>query len=393
MLREFLSANRTELIKRCRAKVSLRPAPRATPQEVEHGIPLFLDQLVETLRVDQLGGGAEGRRTTGQAGAAKVNALSNITTSATKHGNELMKQGFTVEQVVHDYGDLCQAVTELAMEKKAPVTADEFHTLNRCLDDAIASAVSEFGWQRDQQASETSSRAMSERLGFLAHEQRNFLNTAILSFAAIKAGTVAVNGATAAVLDRSLIGLRDLIDHALADVRLVANLHSPRGHIAVDRFIAEVQVAASLEAKAKGCELTVTAIEPGLAVRADEQMLYSAVSNLLQNAFKFTRSHSHVWLKAYGLGDRVLMEVEDRCGGLPPGKAETLFQSFEQHGADRSGVGLGLSISRRAVEASGGELRVRDMPGLGCVFTIDVPRGDCPPSRPAVPRAPAGSAP
>jgi signal transduction histidine kinase len=47
---------------------------------------------------------------------------------------------------------------------------------------------------------------------------------------------------------------------------------------------------------------------------------------------------------------------------------------FEQHNADRSGLGLGLSISRRAVEMCSGCLTVRDKPGLGCVFTIDVPR-------------------
>jgi hypothetical protein len=106
----------------------------------------------------------------------------------------------------------------------------------------------------------------------------------------------------------------------------------------------------------------------------DKQMLSSSVANLLQNAFKFTRSHSHVTLRAYGRGERVLIEVEDECGGLPTCKEKTLFTSFQQHGADRSGLGLGLSISRRAVEACGGTLGVRDMPGLGCVFTIDLPR-------------------
>ena len=375
MLHEFLDANRTELIERCRAKVALRPAPRPTPKEMEHGIPLFLGQLIETLRLEQGHGAAKNPGISGPSQPER-HVPSEIATAATKHGHELLRQGFTVDQVVHDYGDLCQAVTELAIEKKAPVSADEFHTLNRCLDDAIADAVTEFGWQRDQLISEMGNRAMSERLGFLAHELRNFLNTAMLSFAAIKSGSVGLNGATAAVLDKSLVGLRDLIDRALADVRLAAGVPTQLDYVAVVRFIAEVQVAASLEAKAKGCEFTVFPVEPGLAVHADKQLLYSAVSNLLQNAFKFTRPHGHVSLKAYGTGDRVLIEVEDQCGGLPPGKAEAMFLSFEQHHADRSGLGLGLSISRRAVEACGGKLRVRDMPGIGCVFTIDLPRGD-----------------
>jgi signal transduction histidine kinase len=374
MLHEFLDANRAELIERCRAKVARRPAPRPTPKEMEHGIPLFLGQLIETLRIAQGPDALESRKVSGLSGPAKRHVQSDIATSAAKHGHELLRKGFTVDQVVYDYGDLCQAVSELAGEKNAPFSPDEFQALNGCLDNAIADAVTEFGWQRDQLISEMGNRAMSERLGFLAHELRNLLNTAMLSFAAIKGGTVAINGATSAVLDRSLVGLRDLIDHALADVRLAAGVPLQLDYVAVGQFIAEVQVAASLEAKDKGCEFTVSSVEPGLAIHVDKQLLYSAVSNLLQNAFKFTRSHGHVSLKAYGTGDRVLIEVKDQCGGLPEGKAEAMFHSFEQHGADRSGLGLGLSISRRAVEASGGELRVRDIPGIGCVFTIDLPR-------------------
>jgi len=374
MLHEFLDANRTELIERCRLKVSQRAAPRPTPKEMEHGIPLFLGQLIETLRIEQDPDALDRRRVSGHSGPAMRHATSEIATSASKHGHELLRHGFTVDQVVHDYGDLCQAVTELSMEMNTPVSADEFHTLNRCLDDAIADAVTEFGWQRDQLISEIGSRAMSERLGFLAHELRNYLNTAILSFAAIKGGSVPLKGNTSAVLDRSLVGLRDLIDRALADVRLAAGEPTQLDRVAVDRFIAEVQVAASLEAKAKGCEFTVFPVEPGLAVRADRPMLYSAVSNLLQNAFKFTRLHGHVSLRAYGKADSVLIEIADQCGGLPAGKAEAMFLPFEQHGKDRSGLGLGLSISHRAVEASKGKLGVRDIPEFGCVFTIELAR-------------------
>ena len=111
-----------------------------------------------------------------------------------------------------------------------------------------------------------------------------------------------------------------------------------------------------------------------MRVRADEQLLHSAVSNLLHNAFKFTRKHGQVSLKSFATGGHVFIEIGDECGGLPEGKAQAFFAPFEQHGANRTGLGLGLSISRRAVEAMGGALRVRDLPGEGCVFTIDLPR-------------------
>ena len=371
MLYEFLEANRTELIERCRIKTARRSAPLATRPEMELGIPLFLGQLIETLRVVQTG------PQPAIDGQAIRDLRSEITTGATSRGSEAFRQGYTVNQVVYGYGDLCQAITEVAGEKKAPVSTSEFQTLNRCLDDAIADAVTEYARQRDSLATQRSDVAEGERLGFLAHELRNFLNTAMLAFAAIKSGSVAIDGSTAAVLDRSFTGLRDLVDHALTDVRLASG--RPVGAletIAVDGFIADVQVAASLEAQNRGCHFAVYPVAPGLLIAADRQMLGSALSNLLQNAFKFTRPHSHVSLKAYGIGSRVLIEVEDQCGGLPEGKAESMFSSFEQNHADRSGLGLGLSIARRAIEAVSGTLRVRDMPGLGCVFTVDLPRRD-----------------
>jgi signal transduction histidine kinase len=373
VLHDFLAENHDELIDRCRAKVAQRQAPRATRDEMDHGIPLFLGQLTETLRLEDAARARSDPQPAHTPGDTRE-LPSAMRAAATEHGHELRKHGYTVDQVVHGYGDLCQAITELAIQRNASVSPEDFKTLNGCLDNAIASAVTEFAREREEMISASESLATSERLGFLAHELRNYLNTAILSFAAMRSGSVAVNGATAGVMDRSLMGLRDLIDHALADVRLAAGMPARMEHVAVDAFIAEIQVSAALGARAKGCSFTVSPIERGLAVHTDRPMLSSSVSNLLQNAFKFTRAHSHVTLRAYGRGERVLIEVEDECGRLPAGKENMLFTSFEQHGADRSGLGLGLSISRRAVEACGGTLAVRDMPGLGCVFTIDLPR-------------------
>ena len=380
MLHRFLTENHEELIERCRAKVARRPVPRPTPAELEHGIPLFLGQLARTLRLEQtpwLPGSAEVR---GAIQSGKTSVASDIGTTAARHGNEMLRKGFTVDQVVHDYGDLCQAVTELAAEKNAPLTMQEFRTLNLCLDNAIAGAVIAYSREREQVISDQGTQALGERLGFLAHELRNLLNAAMLAVSVIKSGGVGSSGATGAVLDRSLLGMRDIIDRSLAEVRLTVGKRTPLERISIADFIEDAQVSAALEAKSFGCELTVHPIEEGIAVDADRHMLASGVANLLQNAFKFTRPHSHVSLKAHAAGDRVLIEIEDECGGLPPGKAEELFQPFQQRGADRTGLGLGLAITRRGIEASEGMVRVRDVPGRGCVFTIDLPRRELPPS-------------
>ena len=375
MLQTFLGRHRETLIARCRSKVATRRAPRATEQELRYGIPLFLDQLITALRLEQ-------PSSPSRAGTAPVApptppmpaVSSDIGRTAGQHGVELLRSGFTVGQVVHDYGDLCQTITEVAIEQHATISADEFHTLNRCLDNAIADAVTEFGRHRDEFASDESTRAMNERLGFLAHELRNLVGTAILAVATIKKGHVGLVGATGFLLDRSLLGLRDLVDRTLVEVRLTAGIPERREHILITDFIGDVQVAAALEAEVRDLEFTVTPVEEGLAVEGDRQILEAAMANVLQNAVKFTRPRGRVSLKAYSEADRVLIDVEDECGGLPQGKAEEMFRPFEQLSAERTGLGLGLPISRRGIEANGGKLSVRSLPGIGCVFTIDLPR-------------------
>ncbi|HXU90729.1 MAG TPA: HAMP domain-containing sensor histidine kinase, partial [Methylomirabilota bacterium] len=147
-----------------------------------------------------------------------------------------------------------------------------------------------------------------------------------------------------------------------------------RERINVAQFIGDVQVATALEATARNLEFIVAPIEDGLVIEGDRQILASAVANLLQNALKFTRPHGRVSLAAHSEIDRILIEVEDECGGLSEGKAEQMFRPFEQLGAERTGVGLGLPLSRRGVEANGGKLYVRSVPGIGCMFTVDLPR-------------------
>ena len=356
MLHEFLTLHREEIIARTRVKVATRTAPRPTAAELENGVPLFLDQLAETLRWEQE---TPARPTSVQ-----------MAESAARHGGELRQAGFTVAQVVHDYGDVCQAVTELAIELQLPISADEFKTLNRCLDEAIAQAVTEFARQRELSISDKE----TERLGFFAHELRNLLGNAILAFEVLKSGTVGIGGSTGGILGQNLIALRDLIDRSLAEVRLEAGLHR-REHVALTQLMEEVEVAATIEAKARRLRLTVTPVEPGVAIDVDRQLIAAALANLLQNAFKFSRPKGHVVLRTDTATDegRVLIEVEDECGGLPPGKAEDLFRPFEQRSADRSGLGLGLAIARESVETNGGEIRARNLPGRGCIFTIDLP--------------------
>jgi signal transduction histidine kinase len=387
MLHHFLENNRDALIDRCRIKVLQRVSPVPVDHVLGFGIPMFLDQLIKTLRVEQTEVPMDSRKVSGPSGGSFAGS-SEIGEGAMRHGRELMAHGFTVDQVVHDYGDLCQAITDLAFEKSATIEIDEFRTLNRCLDNAIAVAVAEYTYQQNSSFSDRNATVLNERLGFFAHELRNHLNTATLALSAIKTGNVGIGGATGAVLDRSLVALRNLIDRSLAEVRMTAGIPSKLTTFSLADFIREIKNSAMLEAEVRRCTLAVPAVDEELAIDVDHDLLTSALGNLLQNAFKFTDKGSEVVLRAYAAGDRVLIEVEDHCGGLPEGLAEHIFRPFQQGADDRTGLGLGLSIAQRGIEACDGMLRVRDIPDQGCVFTIDLPRHAMPPGAAIRERAP-----
>ena len=316
-------------------------------------MPRFLDQLVDALR-------------------NHLSSNSEISRSAQRHGRDLQLQGFTVSQVVHDYGDVCQSITDLALQLNAPISVEDFRTLNRCLDDAIASAVTEYGRGHHSLLDADAARD-DERLGFLAHEIRNLVGTASVAFEVLRTGNVGVRGSTGGVLQRSLSALRDLINRSLGELRLRHDIRD-RTQFGIGEFIAELAPAAALEARARGVVLNVVDGHPGARVDADRAILAATVGNLLQNAFKFTGPGTTVTLRSRATSDRVLIEVEDECGGLPGGNANLLFQPFEQRGADRTGLGLGLAISRWGAEANSGRIYARDLPDHGCIFIVHLPR-------------------
>jgi len=351
MLHTFLTDNRDELVRRAQAKVASRVAPKATEDELANGVPKFLGQLALTLQ---------------QEGSDAPFSRTAIGASAALHGNDLLRMGFTIEQVVHDYGDVCQAITELALDRNVSVTTSEFHILNRCLDNAIAGAVTE--WERQREVD--ISREEVHRLGVLALEQRNLLTSALLAFQMLRKGTVAIGGSTGAVLGRSLERLRNVNNRSLAAVRLAAGIHAPVRIVLAD-IIEEEEVSASMDAAAHGLELKVERPDAGLAVEGDRMILGAVLTNLLQNAIKFTREKGEVVLRVRHVESRALIEIEDQCGGLQPGK--DVFKPFDPLRTDGSGLGLGLSVARNGVEANGGTLQVRDLPGHGCIFTIDLP--------------------
>jgi signal transduction histidine kinase len=373
MMSAFLANNHDELIARCRSKVVTRPRREASSMQLSSGVPLFLDQLRHTLEAEEGDQPAESMRISGVSGGDAL-LLSEMALGAAAHGQALLSLGFSVDQVVHDYGDLCQAITDLAFERDAPFSVAEFRTLNRCLDNAIASAVSAFSRQREAAIAQRLGQELNERLGLLLHELRNAMATASYATAALELGNLPMSGSTGAVLKRSLETLKKLVGDSFEQLRASTLEAVQRQAFNLQAFIADARNDALLHAGASGSRLTVPAVDPLLEIEGDRERLLGALSNLLQNAFKFTRPSTEVSLIAYAVSEQIFIDVKDHCGGLPAGEGPALFTPFSQRGSDRSGLGLGLSIARSSVEADGGVLAVRDVPGTGCVFTMTLPR-------------------
>ena len=215
MLHEFLTSNRDELIKRCREKVAKRYQPSATPAEVDNGVPLFLQQLTDTLRREQVTAARD------TSGPQSTPANSDVGFAAALHGAEMLRLGFSVDQVVHEYGDVCQSVTDMAVEQKVLIAADQFRTLNRCLDDAIADAVSAYGRANQTLIDDQADNAHA-RLRTYAVEHRRLVDIALESFSAIRTGNVGTTGATSTLLLHTLGELRTLTEQSLPTTYVAA---------------------------------------------------------------------------------------------------------------------------------------------------------------------------
>jgi hypothetical protein len=207
MLSELLAHHREELVSRAHKRLANRAVAPAVETELMAGLATFLDQLRRSLRV---------------APADQRTESGALLRTARLRGGDFFRHGLTAARIVEDYGDLCEVVIGFANERQAPLSNEDFRTLKLCLDEATAAGVTEYGRLREHGIAAEA----AERLGLLAHEMRNLLNTAMLSVSSMKRGNEAIGGKTGAILERSLAGLHTLIDRSFAAVRLEVGAHS-----------------------------------------------------------------------------------------------------------------------------------------------------------------------
>ena len=207
MLHEFITTHRDELIARCRSKSAERALP-LPDSALDDGVGRFMDQLAGILREEWRAGDANG------SGPLAAATPAELGSTAARHGEHLLKHGFSVDQVVHEYGDVCQAVSDLALALDAPFSTAEFRTLNRCLDNAIAVAVTAHGAQTQHLIADREA-SLHLRLRGLTADYQRIVAVAIHAYSAIKTGHVGVTGATGALLGHSLAELSYLAVQSL----------------------------------------------------------------------------------------------------------------------------------------------------------------------------------
>lgn len=220
MLHEFIQRHRQELIALCKAKVGKRSSLPPF-KDIEHGVPQFLDLLERALKAQSARVGSHLEI----VGSMPVTAASEEgNRRAALHGKELLELGYTFDQVVHGYGDICQSITELASHKRAPITVAEFHSLNQMLDNAIAEAVSSYGYHRENAIAAQGVQDLHDQLGAFADRQRVVIDKARKAFTALTVGYIGPTGATGKLLELCLEELQELVDKTLPEIRLASGM-------------------------------------------------------------------------------------------------------------------------------------------------------------------------
>jgi two-component system sensor histidine kinase SenX3 len=146
--------------------------------------------------------------------------------------------------------------------------------------------------------------------------------------------------------------------------------------VPLDAVIAEALDRCRMKANARGIALADVG-DRGLGVHGDEDLLITAIRNLLENAVAYSPERTRVVVTTRRAADRVEISVEDQGIGIPAQDLQRIFERFYRVDPARSratgGTGLGLAIVKHVMAAHGGTVTVRSVEGAGSTFTISLP--------------------
>jgi hypothetical protein len=234
--------------------------------------------------------------------------------------------------------------------------------------------------EREREAraqAEHAMRVRDEVVGLVAHDLRNPVHTITMGAANLidlplpeeqRTRQLAVIRRSARTMDRLI---RDLLDVTRIESGTFAIQQLP---IHVKTLLEETLELFEPQARSRDVELTCAASQELPTVRGDRERLTQVLSNLIDNALKFTPSHGRIEMRATLLDDCVQISVADTGTGIAPAHLPHVFDRFWQ--ADRTkrgGAGLGLAIAKGIVEAHGGRLGVESEVGRGTTFHFTLP--------------------
>jgi signal transduction histidine kinase len=350
----LLAARRAEILERWTQRIGREHTDKELSRgELWDHLPYFFDEVLAALRAEE---------------GLSDNVPATTGGTASAHGSQRLRVGFDLAEVIREYEILTECILEEAEAIGGSISTRQFRRVLRLLNAGRVEALSAYVDRRDTEIA----RAHSQHVAFVAHELRSPLMNAVMAAAALRKKARPEDEWALGVLARNLTALRELTDQVLTAERLAGRVQLRLEPLDLRALLDQLVNETRGGAEQRQIELVVSAPD-ALPFRGDGRLLRSAIGNVLGNAVKFTQEGGSITVRAERHPNRVVVEIEDSCGGLPEGDAAELFEPFVQRSENRTGFGLGLAIVKQALEAHGGRVSVRNLAGKGCVFSLVLP--------------------
>ncbi|HZX89841.1 MAG TPA: ATP-binding protein [Rudaea sp.] len=177
-------------------------------------------------------------------------------------------------------------------------------------------------------------------------------------------------------IEREAERLEEMIAQAIQLTRMETTTPSKVEDVALDQLIADIASDAAFEAQARPCALHIAQNEP-LVVRAEPDLVASAIENVVRNAVKYTAADSTVSIRLDRVEGQARVRVRDCGPGVPAGDCARIFEPYFRTDVARQrksgGSGLGLAIAKRAIERQGGRIHASNVDGGGLEVEILLP--------------------